>query len=74
MTMIDKIVEAGISKEQILESFIKNGSEGLTILLGQDVGGKSRVTKLQAIIKEFCIKIREIIKNDNNTKLKLKNP
>ena len=34
MTMINKIVEAGISKEQILESFIKNGSEGLTILLG----------------------------------------
>ena len=71
--MIKKIVEAGISEKQILESFIKNGYEGLTILLGQDVGGEPRVNKSKAIIKKFCIKIREIIKNDNNTKLKLKN-
>ena len=62
MTMINKIVEAGISKEQILESFIKNGSEGLTILLIQDAGGKPRVTESQAILKKICIKIREIMK------------
>ncbi|XP_074096708.1 uncharacterized protein LOC141525906 [Cotesia typhae] len=65
ITMINKIAEAGISKEQILESSRKNGSQGISILLGQDVGGKPRVTKSSAMIKKLCTKISEIIKNND---------
>ncbi|XP_034952438.1 uncharacterized protein [Chelonus insularis] len=58
--MIKKIAEAGILLKKLRETYATNGNTGITILLGQDVGGKPRVTKSKAIINAMITRLIEI--------------
>ena len=57
--MRKKIAEAGISMKHLKEAFSKGGNKGVELLLGEDVGGRPRVTKTKKIITSVILEIKQ---------------
>lgn len=59
-SMMIKIAKAGITLEDILQSYNTSGRRGIEILLMQDVGGHPRVTKTKKVIDNLSYKLAEL--------------
>lgn len=62
-TMRGKMAEQGILIENLKETFITSGVDGIKMLLGESVNGKSRVTKYLRIINKIGTFMEEHIQN-----------
>lgn len=56
--MITKIVTAGLTLDQLEETFNIYGEDGIIMLLGEDIGGKPKVTKNKTVLRKLCNALR----------------
>lgn len=56
--MRGKIAEAGIDGSLLKRAFETGGDEGVYLLLGEDIGGKPRVTKTKKVIEKILEHLR----------------
>lgn len=63
--MITKIVTAGLTLDQLEKTFNIHGEDGITMLLGEDIGGRPRVTKNKTVLRKLCdaLKTRSVQSN-----------
>lgn len=58
--MITKIAAAGLTLTQLERTFNINGENGITTLLGEDIGGKPRVSKNKTVLRKLCDALRTL--------------
>ena len=62
---ITKIGKAGITLDNLLQSYNTSRRRGNEILLGQDIGGHPRVTKTKKVIDGLSYKLAELMEKRN---------
>jgi len=65
--MIKKMVTAGLTLDQLEKTFSVHGEDGITMLLGEDVDGRPRVTKNKATLRKLCDALRTRLGQSNLT-------
>lgn len=65
--MIGKMTEAGITLD-LLQRAYKKGNKGIELLLGEDIGGRPKVTKNKKILRNVFSEVKMIIESTQSTK------
>ncbi|XP_011878995.1 PREDICTED: uncharacterized protein LOC105568163 [Vollenhovia emeryi] len=64
--MIGKMAEAGITLD-LLQHAYKKGSKGIELLLGEDIGGRPRITKNKKILQNVISEVKKTIESTQST-------
>lgn len=64
--MIGKMTEAGITLG-ILQRAYKKGNQGIELLLGEDIGGRPRITKNKKILQNVFSEVKKTLETTQST-------